>query len=629
MNFKRLRGIATVAFTTIAAALLAGCMNSMAGSVDSSSRMATLQLSATGIPNDYDIAFENSYPTARSITPDNPYKPNDTTLTFYLSGKSTTGKTLADTKVELVEKTPGTGVYGFVGKVTLPSMIWDLELTAYTDYPSKPVLHGYSWVDLRNGSGTTSFTLSPENLRTPGSVKITGGFYSNDNVDSYTIGIYKKDSPGESVDVVEVTTVTPDASGIVDFDYDKSSIDPKNYFFRIITKKGAMITGSFIDTLIVDAGNALVRDLGTLDFVNKKPGEPTDFTASLKDGFESTDGTYLVKLGWASGGGETNFEVELTEYAADGTGTDTGTKKIYGMPALASADEEIIYFRSSDIWTGEGGAMTYGDTETYFKLKLGVVYEVRIRARNSFGVSNWVEREPLLTAPAGFTPYGAEKINRMKIEYDLNGGTLEIYNATSNNHKLIPELYTEYKTWKGTDLDLLVIDNGTTAANHLKKGSTPFDTWVDSSENEVLAADYKNLSVKASFDPSLEASIEMKPEPQDVLRSDITVTYGKSNALTANSVNVSTPGTYEVPKKIDGDDMFLRIVLDASTTEYKNIKFKLMYIEQSEITMSLTYEDTNNNSCVIPLDSYTGIIKVLVMADTTTNVSQTLIFNLK
>ena len=95
MNLKRLRGIATVALITIAAALFAGCSNSMAGSVDGDYQMATLSLSATGIPNDYAAQFEKSYPTAakaaaRSITPDKPFSPNatanpdGTTLTFYL-----------------------------------------------------------------------------------------------------------------------------------------------------------------------------------------------------------------------------------------------------------------------------------------------------------------------------------------------------------------------------------------------------------------------------------------------------------------------------------------------------------------------------------------------------------------
>ncbi|MDE5799329.1 MAG: hypothetical protein K2H73_10015, partial [Treponemataceae bacterium] len=184
MNLKRLHGIYAVALITIAAALIAGCSNSIAGSVDSGTGMATLSLSATGIPNDYAAQFEKSYPTARnvaarSITPDTPYTPNTMGLTFYLSGTSETGKRLegADAiEVVLAPKSGSTDVYEMTAAdgtaVTLPSMSWNLVLTAYKDAAkAEPVLQGFCSVDLRNGSGTASFTLSPENLTTSGSVK--------------------------------------------------------------------------------------------------------------------------------------------------------------------------------------------------------------------------------------------------------------------------------------------------------------------------------------------------------------------------------------------------------------------------------------------------------------------------
>ncbi|MDE6773382.1 MAG: hypothetical protein K2J14_01980, partial [Treponemataceae bacterium] len=211
MNLKRLRGIAAVALITLAAALLAGCSNSMAGGVDSSSRMATLSLSVTGIPNDYAEQFENSYPAARnassrSITPDNPYTPDSTELTFYLTGTSETGKKIdgADAIQVTLTKIGDTDEYelsGTSGTITLPSMSWNLVLTAYKDTAkAEPVLWGFCSVDLRNGSGTATFKLSPENLTTAGSVKITGKFKPNNNVASYTMGIYKKDSASEKLD---------------------------------------------------------------------------------------------------------------------------------------------------------------------------------------------------------------------------------------------------------------------------------------------------------------------------------------------------------------------------------------------------------------------------------------------
>lgn len=122
----------------------------------------------------------------------------------------------------------------------------------------------------------------------------------------------------------------------------------------------------------------------------------------------------------------------------------------------------VVDFQGSPVWAGKGGAMTYGDTEAYFKLKLGVVYEMRIRARNYVGTSDWADRGAAAAA-TGFTPYGTEKINRMKVEYLLNGGTLVLAGGGASNTKTIN--YTEYKNWAGIDIALLKIDNNDADAN--------------------------------------------------------------------------------------------------------------------------------------------------------------------
>ncbi|MBD5407357.1 MAG: hypothetical protein HDR56_07065 [Treponema sp.] len=656
MNLKRLRGIATVALITIAAALFAGCSNSMAGSVDGDYQMATLSLSATGIPNDYAAQFEKSYPTAakaasRSITPNKPFSPDaaanpdGTTLTFYLTGTSETGKKLDGTDAIEVELTKAGNEYtikkaGGTADVTLPSMSWNLVLTAYTDGSAKtePVLQGFCSVDLRNGSGTASFKLSPENLTTPGSVKITGKFKPNDNVDSYTMGIYKKTSASESLDE---TSETYGGNGTTDeeFEYTCGSIAPGNYLYKMVfTNADGVITGSFIDTLIVDAGNPLVRDLGTIDVVNKKPGAPTDFAASLVKGTENADGTYQVKLSWKSGGGETNFEVELTEYDADGANTDTSTKKIYGMASMDPLDpKEVENFQGSDVWAGKGGAMTYGDTEAFFKLKLGVVYDVRIRARNYVGTSaaidaDWTKRSAAGTTDTNFEGYAAaDKINRMKIEYNLNGGTLKYHNANAGQYD--PDRttnFTEYKTWTGTDLPLITVGTAS-PAHQLTKGTSPFAQWLDNAGNPITVSDYKNLSVTADFGSSVEGSASMADEKKDVEVDDITVTYGSTTSGTASSVTLTPNGTYTIPKVMGTPNATvttITIQLDMSKG-YKNVQFELSY-DGTQTMLPVT--GTGNNECNLVLDNYVaGKIQVRVIADTAnaTSMSQTLTFDLQ
>ena len=658
MNLKRLRGIATVALITIAAALFAGCSNSMAGSVDGDYQMATLSLSATGIPNDYAAQFEKSYPTAakaasRSITPNKPFSPDaaanpdGTTLTFYLTGTSETGKKLDGTDAIEVELTQvGTdNEYTMTDKatgqkVTLPSMSWNLVLTAYTDGSAKtePVLQGFCSVDLRNGSGTASFKLSPENLTTPGSVTITGKFKPNENVASYTMGIYKKTSASESLDE---TSETYGGDGTTDeeFTYNCTSIAPGNYLYKMVFKNAdGTITGSFIDTLIVDAGNPLVRDLSTIDVVNKKPDAPTDFAASLVKNSENADGTYQVKLSWKSGGGETNFEIELTEYDADGENTDTSTKKIYGMASMDPLDpKEVENFQGSDVWAGNGGAMTYGDNEAFFKLKLGVVYDVRIRARNYVGTSaatdtDWTKRSAAGTSDTNFEGYAADdKINRMKIEYNLNGGKLKYYNAGSNQYD--PDRttnFTEYKTWTGTDLPLITIGTAS-PAHQLTKGTSPFAKWLDNAGNPITESDYKNLSVTADFGSSVEGSASMADEKKDVELDDITVTYGSTTSGTASSVTLTPNGTYTIPKVMGTPNAtvtMITIQLDMSKG-YKNVQFELSY-DGTQTMLPVT--GTGLNECNLVLDNYVaGKIQVRVIADTAnaTSMSQTLTFDLQ
>lgn len=571
----------------------------------------------------------------RSILPDDPYTPDSAGLTFYLSGTSTTGKKLADKEVTLKLKDGSTDEFEFdttAGPVTLESRIWNLVLTAYTDgaTKAKPVLQGFGSVDLRNGSGLVSFTLSPEGLTTPADITITGKFKPNNNVSSYTMGIYKKNSVSEAIDE-KIETYSGDGTTDESFTYTYASLEPGTYLYRMVFKNtDGTVTGSFTDTLIVYAGNALTQDIGTIDVVIAPPAPPTDFTVSLEDGSAETssDDTYRVKLAWTSGGGETNFEVELTEYSDDGTTAATGYPKVYGMKAMDTDTPKtgVVDFQGSDVWASKGSAMTYGDEEAYFKLKLGVVYEMRIRARSAVGTSDWVDRT-VATATTGFTPYGTEKINRMKVEYLLNGGTLTLYDANGNKTKT--GNYTEYKNWAGTDLDLLKIDNTDEHANQLKKGESNFVAWKKEATDAspaITTSNYQNLSVIAFFGSSLSGDIGMTDPIQDVKLADITATYGSVASPGANPISLVKNGTYDIPKGTE----VIKITLSTATTDYKNIKFRLITTDNP--FGSDLMPDAAGNSCTLTRTDYDpGKIQVLVTADTPTNkgLTQLLIFNLQ
>ena len=642
-----LKKIMAGAAALLIAAMFTGCMNSEAGSIDSDRKMSSLSISVTEVPNDYEQLFLASYPknesSSRSITPNDPYEIADTGLSFVLKGKSETGLTFGPKTVTLTEGAVNSGHYNFGETITLESMLWTLTLTAYNDSPApaadtegtKPVLIGYSTVDLRNGNGTAPFTMTTKGLETEGSVTITGKVKDDDSiVAKYTMGIYSKDK-GEAVYGPEDATATTGTEH--DFTYTNSTVVPGNYLFKMIFYNAKnTIIGSYVDTLIVNPGNALVRDLGTLDIIGKIPEAPESVKAYLIKDSETIEG-YKVLVSWEGGKYAINFELKLTEYAGDGTDDSDVKNKttIYGLKEMDSADPKTVEdFITSDVYgTGTGASsMLYGDKTAILNLELGKIYEIQMRARNYIGTSkdatgtdDWTNRtdatETTLTIgtdTVNVTGFES-KLNRMLLTYNLNGGKLSLDGSDEYTGK-----YAEYKTWKGTDNSLLEI----TAPVTLTKGTTDFNKWlfesgtglaadgtteVTTRDEEVSKFWYKNLTVKAFYGNSLTGDVSMEDAPLDVELSDINVSYGTE----ASQATEATPaaGVYSISKKqSDGTDTYVCVTLSSATTEYKNIRFELTTQSNAD-PESLVVTDTNK--CVFSLGKYVpGKISVRVIADT-------------
>ena len=643
-----LKKIMAGAAALLIAAMFTGCMNSEAGSIDSDRKMSSLSISVTEVPNDYEQLFLASYPknesSSRSITPNDPYEIADTGLSFVLKGKSETGLTFGPKTVTLTEGAVNSGHYNFGETITLESMLWTLTLTAYNDSPApaadtegtKPVLIGYSTVDLRNGNGTAPFTMTTKGLETEGSVTITGKVKDDDSiVAKYTMGIYSKDK-GEAVYGPEDATATTGTEH--DFTYTNSTVVPGNYLFKMIFYNAKnTIIGSYVDTLIVNPGNALVRDLGTLDIIGKIPEAPESVKAYLIKDSETIEG-YKVLVSWEGGKYATNFELKLTEYAGDGTDDSDVKNKttIYGLKEMDSADPKTVEdFITSDVYgTGTGASsMLYGDKTAILNLELGKIYEIQMRARNYIGTSkdatgtdDWTNRTDATETSlkiGGNTVdvIGFEsKLNRMLLTYNLDGGKLTLDGSEYTGK------YAEYKTWKTgiTDNDLLKITESVT----LKKGTTDLNKWLLESgtgldataANEITTRDeevskfwYKNLTVKAFYGNSLTGDVSMEDAPLDVELSDINVSYGTE----ASQATEATPaaGVYSISKKqSDGTDTYVCVTLSSATTEYKNIRFELTTQSNAD-PESLVVTDTNK--CVFSLGKYVpGKLCVRVIADT-------------
>lgn len=575
MNLKRLRGIYAVALITIAAAFIAGCSNSMAGSVDSgtNARMATLSLSATGIPNDYAEQFAKSYPTARnvaarSITPDDPFdiSKSDSTdgigqskgLVFKLSGRSETGKVQNEMVVTIKADSPtrtdddtGNPVYVFNGDVTLDAMSWNLKLVAYKG--TDAVLQGFCSVDLRTGSGTAKFTMGTEGLTANGTVNITGKFVDEDEAAKfYTMGIYRKDTGELVTGTLKSATPSPvDANKESDFTYDNITIDPGTYLYTMIFYAGTdattNIVGSFTDTLVVDPGNDLTRTL-KIDVIGRKPTKPEHLMAYLVNDSEGKDGspTYNVKVEWTKSTYATNYELQVLEY----TGTDgnfalttydtsdaptntSWTSTIYGMKSMNSAAKDFV--GSAVYGTNLGTSyIMFGETSCSLLLETEKIYEIRLRGRNYIGASDFAEREESAddTGLTGFgvaaDGAGTDHINRLLVTYHLNGGTLD--KQVGDNNTIRENTYAEYKSWKPS-LDYtnteLVKHDGT--IYKIQNGLSIFDSWLFEKGEGAQIQDDHTLKTINSATPNAS-----KESVTNFTYKNLTVLASYGNKVTAD-----------------------------------------------------------------------------------------------
>lgn len=677
MNLKRLRGIATAAFITTAAVLLAGCMNDMAGSVEGTAEgMATLSLSATGIPDDYAEKLASPSPkeegNARSILPDDPYdiggigsgSGQSDGLKLVLTGKSETGMTYGPTDVTLTETTPGSKVYDFTETITMDSMSWNLVLTAYADEAkTKPVLVGYCSADLRQGSGTAKFVMGTKGLKTKGEVDLGGTFAdTTDAALSYKAGIYRKDN-GKAVGTEKTADCTTTDGTAESFSFSATDIAPGTYLYTMTfySKAAAAgnIVGSFTDTIVIDPGNKLTKTDFEIDVIGKKPGAPANLKAYLVKDSESSDGTtYEVKVTWDKGTYETNYELNLVEAKADGTFESADADglipngTIYGMASMdTGAADGVKDFSGSDVFGTDSTSMMYADTSCVLRLETGKLYEIQIRARNYIGTSAWVDRIAGTDDTQG-TAYAApatQHLNRLLITYNLNGGTLT--RAGTGTDETVTS--TDYKSWTTDEKLLEITANGTNSDNVLVKNGANFAAWVLESGTalektstdpdpetfavtttkgtEVAKYTYKNVNVKATFGNKVTGNISQADKTVDIDITDIKVQTDATGTMAAcTPVN----GIYPVSKdKTGGGSTTIQVTLDgigAAPPKYTNLSVGVR--GQSEENYESVAATAVAGQYQISTAKYTsGKIYVKVEADTSNakKMSRTLVFDMQ
>lgn len=719
MNFKRLRGIYAVALITIAAALFAGCMNSMAGSVSGGENrgVATLHFSATGIPEEYAKEFDayNDRLNARTILPDNPFDiKTDTTLVFVLEGNSA-GDKYGPQQVVLVsigQDANNRDAYDFMipgtpnTAVAMDPKLWTLTLTAYVNTAAtgdpvyddtKPVLQGRTIVDLRNGSGTATIQMGIGGLPTPASVTVSGMIVDPDNLASYAkAGIYKKigleDVGGttvpteQKIDPLGTDTITgvtfnpPVADNIkksFEFNANGNKVSPGKYLFIINFYNAAgTIVGTYTDTIVINPGNELDQVIETPIYMGTLPSAPTGLMASV---INDDGDTYLLKVEWTESTDVTNYELNLSTFDdvdtdSDGDyqneidtyftpetlvtdSTDSGYSdinngrikngQVYGVGLMypAGATENVINFVDSDIIGDESSPMMYGDSSCVLRLKTGKVYEIQLRARNFLGASHWVDRVASTAAKDGYAAPADQRINRMYVEYNLNGGNMILSTDTNPYPR---NYYVDYWSWtKNASLikeTAAPAEAGVTYFNTFaNKSGTVFDAWklkegtaIDSADNKetstsddiVNAYTYKNAKVIASFGNKLSGSVTQEDKMKDIARNDVDFNVYAADGSLVGFTTDTTSGISVVKKLTDGKNNTLQIQLQqafntgnfSTTALYTNVKCKAWVGNYATASIKTLEMESVYGVFKLSTEGYDpgNILNIMVIADTKT-----------
>ena len=671
MRLKK-SSIAVLAALTM---VIAGCSHGLGGRMSGDGTAAsTVTFSVTDIPPEYnDMINQARNPATRSILPNAPFD-FSSGLNFVLTGTSNSGKKIDPTPVSVPNSPP----YTF--SVDLDPYVWDLTLTAYKGpvADNKKALIGHCTIDLTKGNGAATFQMSIKGLTTPGTVKITGSVTDTDLIcDSYEIGIYNLYS-GELVTEYTDPATTPPATRQSNaqqsydtesphvtpsrFHYGDTSVTPTPdpvvtlnagaYEYRMVFYKGTGLNktpiGSYSDTIVVYPANDLEKSLGEIDVLNRKPTKPENLRAYLEDKSEDKDPNYYyVKLTWDPSRFETNYELKVQTSSDDGTTFSSADDKIYGFKATNSTAEDFL---ASSIW--HDGSLAYGSKTCTIKLQLGKVYEVSLQARNYIGVSDWVERltattpAPAITGHTYFEAAAGKHINRRRIHYDLNQGTLKLdAGVPSTPQNTFTVEYSGYDSYDGTPkpLPLLHIQPSTTTplagvTTLTRPGATPptvieWRKWLNQDGGaEVTAAlpipptpitgiyKHENVFLKADFGFGLEGTVTITG-PQDIPTNKLKITYDEEHGTTNTPISPmsSNPKHYSVPKLTNTKATWITVQFDglASPADYDNLHCTAYFAPGAGLISKVDLQATGN-ICKFSTGDYTPQTFTLkVMAEET------------
>lgn len=583
--------------------LMAGCSNLGNATVDAegiSEGYSWLTISVDDL-NDMVVAKRSA---ARTINPDSlsdhevyDSEDDDYPFTkFVLKGKSTiTGADLLDADdnegIQLTfdydhdsdSTTPN------AAKAQIPFGAWDLTLEAYVG--SVVVLQGRTYVDLKTPKTSVAFTLTTDNLTTPGSVSLGGTFVDADNVAAtYTAGLFSLSDGSLKYPVLAAgteLTKTPVPDTGKTFAYSATAVKPGRYSFQLrFYNSSDKQVGFWEDVVVVAPGRATTDTSITCgNIIMQLPASPTNLMAYVVDDSEDEDGNYTVVLKWKDNShNEENFVIYIDKYTTTALGV--GSKSTYAVlgvePSESATDKKEIFWESDK---NAGGSIRTSSEECRIKLPLGKTFDVSIRAQNFVGLSKIAvtstdsvsyqdkayDRISATGTVDNATAITSERINRMAVKYDLNNGTLRLADGSEKTgvYTIYGSIYDTAIAGK-TPATLLPIDNALDTANHLVSGRYPFAEWVNLDDTAVTVLTAAGAEVKATYNKSTN------------------ITYAVDNKY--YTVNVTATCAYEGTKKNKADVEF------TSTTNIVSKSIPAKGNEDITFAVTSTKPDTSDGA---------------------------------
>lgn len=661
----------TKLFTAIAAglALLASSCSNLADANVSSSDSSTRTLNIA-VTNYSDLvsasqsisaskAASSLDSAARTIIPDSFTLSG---IKLYLYGTATNNQVFGPELVTPTDAGSTTLTAGAkVGVIDIPAKSYNWEFTLYaidstdsttdttttTGLAAGAVLLGHASMDMANGD-TAKFTLSPDGLTKTADVALKlyldSSWTAVPSGYSATAGIYllttgadataTGDGDGTATespiytDIADTTTPFP-TTAPSSANFSVSSMAPGTYLFKV-TFANSTTGKKFVwsDVIIVLPGKTLDNEVAIPNVIGVKPADQTSFKAAyVADSEDKANGYYTVELEWdrPSTKNESYYEIDVLELSStdetatlptDATATDLST---YGTTTTYDAD-----FSSEDCYVS--GSLLSGSTTAQLRLELGKRYWARIRAVNDAGASTYIAVS--LAATANGTAFTSTTINRYRIRYNLNGGTIYSDTTALDTTALSGGSTADivaYFCQETTNGNAVIKPDNKAAYSldskyyYLTNGSYDWSYWKDG-ENNVLGktADtvipdyvyksYTNLELYAAYAGTGSVSI-LDKSLYDIKATWITV---DSTALTGNTASIDASSTTESAWKITPADIKNALGTDITDTfAYNTVNFTVSKGGQTYYVASATNVGSSGTTFTLPLDTLTaGVYQV-------------------